>query len=36
MQQATYTPGPQADDGGYADADLVAQLRAGDEAAMSQ
>jgi len=36
MQQATYTPGPQADDVGYADADLVAQLRAGDEAAMSQ
>ncbi len=36
MQQATYSPGPQADDVGYADADLVAQLRAGDEAAMSQ
>jgi len=36
MQQATYTPGPQSDDVGYADADLVAQLRAGDEAAMSQ
>ena len=36
MQQATYTPGPQTDDVGYADADLVAQLRAGDEAAMSQ
>jgi RNA polymerase sigma-70 factor (ECF subfamily) len=36
MQQATYTPGPQTADVGYADADLVAQLRAGDEAAMSQ
>ncbi len=36
MQQATYTPGPRTDDAGYADADLVAQLRAGDEAAMSQ
>ncbi len=36
MQQATYSPGPQTDDAGYADADLVAQLRAGDEAAMSQ
>ena len=36
MQQATYSPGPQTDDVGYADADLVAQLRAGDEAAMSQ
>ena len=36
MQQATYSPGPQTDDAGYADADLVAQLRAGDDAAMSQ
>lgn len=36
MQQATYTPGPHTDEAGYADADLVAQLRAGDEAAMSQ
>ena len=36
MQQATYSPGPQTDDAGYADAELVAQLRAGDEAAMSQ
>ena len=36
MQQATYAPGPRTDDAGYADADLVAQLRAGDEAAMSQ
>jgi RNA polymerase sigma-70 factor, ECF subfamily len=36
MRQATYSPGPQADEAGYADADLVAQLRAGDEAAMSQ
>ncbi len=36
MQQATYSPGRQADEVGYADADLVAQLRAGDEAAMSQ
>jgi RNA polymerase sigma-70 factor (ECF subfamily) len=36
MQQASYSPGPQADPVSYADADLVAQLRAGDEAAMSQ
>lgn len=36
MQQATYSPGPQADPVGYNDAGLVAQLRAGDEAAMSQ
>jgi RNA polymerase sigma-70 factor, ECF subfamily len=36
MRQATYSPGPQADDAGYADAHLVAQLRAGDDAAMSQ
>jgi len=35
-QQVICSPGPQTDDGGYADADLVAQLRAGDEAAMSQ
>ncbi len=36
MRQATYSPGPQTDDAGYADAHLVAQLRAGDETAMSQ
>ncbi len=36
MQQVTYSPGPQTDDAGYADAALVAQLRAGDEAAVSQ
>ncbi len=36
MQQATYPPGRQTDDVGYADADLVAQLRAGDEAAMAR
>ena len=35
MQQATFPPGPRTDDVGYADADLVAQLRAGDEAAMA-
>jgi len=36
MQQATYSPGSQTDGVGCADADLVAQLRAGDKAAMSQ
>ena len=36
MQQATYTPEPRTDDAGYADTDLVAQLRAGDQAAMSR
>ena len=36
MQQATYSPGSQTDGVGCADADLIAQLRAGDEAAMSQ
>jgi RNA polymerase sigma-70 factor, ECF subfamily len=36
MPQATYSPGPQADDVTYADADLVAQLRAGDGTAMAQ
>jgi RNA polymerase sigma-70 factor (ECF subfamily) len=36
MSQVTYSAGPQADVVGYADADLLAQLRAGDEAAMAQ
>ncbi len=36
MAQVTCSAGPQADDVSYADADLVAQLRAGDEAAMAQ
>ena len=36
MSQVTCSAGPQADDIGCADADLLAQLRAGDEAAMAQ
>ncbi len=36
MSQLTCSAGPQADDITYAGADLVAQLRAGDEAAMAQ
>jgi RNA polymerase sigma-70 factor, ECF subfamily len=36
MQQATYAPVPRTDEASYADAELVAQLRAGDEATMSQ
>jgi RNA polymerase sigma-70 factor (ECF subfamily) len=36
MSQVTCSAGPQADDITYTDADLVAQLRAGDEAAMVQ
>jgi RNA polymerase sigma-70 factor, ECF subfamily len=36
MSQVTCSAGPQADDITYADAGLVAQLRAGDEAAMAQ
>ena len=36
MSQVTSSAGPQADDVIYTDADLVAQLRAGDEAAMAQ
>ena len=36
MSQFTCSAGPQADDISYADADLLAQLRAGDEAAMAQ
>ena len=36
MSQVTRSAGPQADDVTYTDADLVAQLRAGDEAAMAQ
>src|SRR5258708_4451896 len=36
MPQATYSPDPQTDDITYPDADLVAQLRAGDEAAISK
>jgi RNA polymerase sigma-70 factor, ECF subfamily len=36
MSQFTSSAGPQADDISYADADLLAQLRAGDEAAMAQ
>jgi len=35
MSQVTCSAGRQADDSTYADADLVAQLRAGDEAAMA-
>jgi hypothetical protein len=31
MQQVTYSPGPQTDDAGYADADLVAHSRPGTE-----
>src|SRR6266704_444952 len=36
MSQATCSPGPKADDVTYTDADLVAQLRAGDDAAMAE
>jgi RNA polymerase sigma-70 factor (ECF subfamily) len=36
MSQVICSAGRQADDVTYADADLVAQLRAGDEAAMAQ
>ena len=36
MPQFTCSAGPQADGISYADADLLAQLRAGDEAAMAQ
>ena len=36
MSQVTCSAGPQADDISHADADLLAQLRAGDEAAMDQ
>ena len=36
MSQVTCSAGQRADDITYADADLVAQLRAGDEAAMAQ
>lgn len=36
MSQFTCSAGPQADDISYADTDLLAQLRAGDEAAMAQ
>ena len=36
MQQATYSPASQTDGVGCVDADLIAQLRAGDEAAVSQ
>src|SRR5215472_15112065 len=36
MSQVTCSAGPRADDITYAEADLVAQLRAGDEAAMAQ
>jgi hypothetical protein len=35
MRQATFPPAAQTDDVGYADANLVAQLRAVDEAAMA-
>lgn len=36
MSQVSCSASPQADDITYTDADLVAQLRAGDEAAMAQ
>jgi RNA polymerase sigma-70 factor (ECF subfamily) len=36
MSQVTCPAGPQADDVTYPDADLLVQLRAGDEAAMAQ
>jgi RNA polymerase sigma-70 factor, ECF subfamily len=36
MSQVTCSAGPQANDITYAEAELVAQLRAGDEAAMAQ
>jgi hypothetical protein len=36
MSQVTCSAGPQADDITYTDADLVAQLRAGDETAIAQ
>src|SRR5216683_4771710 len=36
MTQATYSPGPKADDVTYTDADLVAQLRAGDESTIAE
>jgi hypothetical protein len=36
MSQVTCSAGPQADVVSYADANLLAQLRAGDEAAMAQ
>src|SRR5215469_15013018 len=36
MTQATYSPGPQTDGVTGTEAHLVAQLRAGDEAAMAQ
>ena len=36
MSQVSCSAGPQADDVTYTDADLLAQLRAGDEAAMAQ
>ena len=36
MSQVTCSAGPQADVVSHADADLLAQLRAGDEAAMAQ
>jgi RNA polymerase sigma-70 factor (ECF subfamily) len=36
MSQVICSAGPQADDSTYAGADLLAQLRTGDEAAMAQ
>jgi hypothetical protein len=36
MSQVSCSAGPQADDLTYTDADLLAQLRAGDEAAMAE
>jgi RNA polymerase sigma-70 factor, ECF subfamily len=36
MPQSTYSPGPQTGDVTCAEADLVAQLRAGDEAVIAQ
>ncbi|HYB48187.1 MAG TPA: sigma-70 family RNA polymerase sigma factor [Streptosporangiaceae bacterium] len=36
MPQSTFSPGPRTDDVTSAEADLVALLRAGDEAAMAQ